>query len=105
MSRRPLISGSPAALLADHATPSRQPLGRMLVHPFGKLRRAHHAGLHRDLGEVRCGDDLLVTIRGRSEAAKHCDDLDHATLPPSLRRTLVPLGCWSTASVGGKMLS
>jgi hypothetical protein len=44
---------SPAVLFAN-AAPCRQALGRMLLHPLGKLRRAHQAGLHRDVSEVRC---------------------------------------------------
>ncbi|KGJ65665.1 hypothetical protein BJA5080_02310 [Bradyrhizobium diazoefficiens SEMIA 5080] len=95
--------------MPDHATPSREALGRMLVHPFGKLRRAHHAGLHRNVGEVRRGDDLLVTIGGRGEAAKHGNDLDHdrfSTLPPPTARPIVVVSCRSlTGSAGGKMLS
>ena len=34
----------------------------MLLHPLGELRRAHQAGLHRDVSEVRGGDGLLVAI-------------------------------------------
>jgi hypothetical protein len=40
------ILNSPAILFADHAAPRRQALGRMLLHPLRKLRRAHQAGLH-----------------------------------------------------------
>jgi hypothetical protein len=58
----PLASVAPAGLLPDHATPSRQALGRMLVRPFGALGRAHQARLHRHVSEVRRGDDLLATI-------------------------------------------
>ena len=31
---------SPTILIADHAAPCREALRRMLLHPFGKLRRA-----------------------------------------------------------------
>ncbi len=86
----------------------------MLVHPLGELRRAHQAGLHRDVGEVRGGDDLLVAICRRRETAEHGDDRDHDRRSPSLRRALAPptvcligaLSCCSlTGSAGGKMLS
>ena len=50
----------PAILFANHAAPCRQAVGRMLLHPLGELRRAHQAGLHRDVSEVRGGDGLLV---------------------------------------------
>ncbi len=53
---------SPAILFAEHAAPCRKPLGRMLLHPLGELRRTHQAGLHRDVSEVRGGDGLLVAI-------------------------------------------
>jgi len=53
---------SPAILFAYHAAPCRKALGRMLLHPLGELRRAHQAGLHRDVSEVRGGDGLLVAI-------------------------------------------
>src|ERR1700716_2643989 len=76
---------SPATLFANHAGPCRQALGRMLLHPLGELRRAHPAGLHRDVSEVRCGDGLLAAIRRRGETAEHGDDLDHDRTTPSLR--------------------
>jgi hypothetical protein len=86
----------------------------MLVHPLGELRRAHQAGLHRDVGEVRGGDDLLVAVYRRRETAEHGDDLDHDRRPPSLRWALAlptvcligALSCCSLiGSAGGKMLS
>ena len=80
---------SPAALFADHAAPRRQAFCRMLLHPVGKLRRSHQAGLHRDVGEVRGGDGLFVAICRRGETAQHGDDLDYDRRPPSLR--LAPL--------------
>src|SRR3954451_20583000 len=98
------ISGAPAALLTDHAAPSCQALGRMLVHPLGELWCAHQAGLHRDLGEVRRGDDLLVTTGPRGEATKYGNNLDHERLLPSLRRGLAPVSS-PAGSFGGKMLS
>jgi len=76
---------SPAILFADHATPRRQALGWMLLHPLGELRRAHQAGLHRDLSEVRGGDGLLVAICRRGQTAEHGDDLDHDRTTPSPR--------------------
>jgi hypothetical protein len=76
---------SPAVLLANHAAPCRQALGRMLVHPLGELRRAHQAGLHRDIGKVRGGDGLLVANCRRRETTEHGDYLDHDKRPPSLR--------------------
>jgi hypothetical protein len=76
---------SPAILFANHAAPCRQALGRMLLHPLGELRRAHKAGLHRDVSEVRGGDGLLAAIRRRGETAEHGDDLDHDRTTPSLR--------------------
>ena len=85
----PSTLSSPAILFTNYAAPCRQALGRMLLHPFGELRRAHQAGLHRDFGEVRRGDSLFVAIRGSGEAAEHGDDLDHAR-PPSPRRALTP---------------
>src|SRR3954454_953829 len=101
----PPILNSPADLLADHAAPPGEALGRMLVHPFGELRRAHQARLHRDVGEVGCGDGLLMAVRWRGEVAEHGNDLDHARLPPSLRRAEAPLDRSPTGSAGGKMLS
>jgi hypothetical protein len=104
---------SPAILFADHAAPCRQALGRMVLHPLGELRRAHQAGLHRDVGEVRSGDGLLVAICRGGETAEHGDDSDHESAP-SVRWTLAPLtvrptdplSCSSLAgSAGGKMLS
>ena len=53
---------SPAILFTNHAAPCRQALVRMLLHPLGELRRAHQAGLHRDVSEVRGGDGLLAAI-------------------------------------------
>jgi hypothetical protein len=76
--------GSPAFLAADNASPCRKTLGRMLLHPLGELRRAHQAGLHRNISEVRGGDGLLVAICRSRETAEHSDDLDHER-PPSLR--------------------
>jgi hypothetical protein len=40
------ILDSLTVLSADHATPCRQAIGRMLLHPVSELRRAHQAGLH-----------------------------------------------------------
>jgi hypothetical protein len=82
---------SPAILFANHAAPCRQALGGMLLHPLGELRRAHQAGLHRHVSEVRRGDDLLVAICRRGETAEHRDDLDHDRRTPSLGWTLAPL--------------
>ena len=76
---------SPAILFADHAAPCRKTLGRMLLHLLGELRRAHQAGLHRDVSEVRGGNGLLVAICRRGETAEHGDDLDHDRRTPSLR--------------------
>src|SRR5712691_7175345 len=86
-SRGKLLStlNSPAILFADHAAPRRQALGRMLLHPLRELRRAHQAGLHRDVSEVRGGDGLLAAICRRGETAEHGDDLDHDRTTPSLR--------------------
>ena len=84
--RMPLSTlSSPAILSANHAAPCRQALSRMLLHPLGELRRAHQAGLHRDLSEVRGGDGLLVAIRRRGETTEHGDDLDHDRTTPSTR--------------------
>jgi hypothetical protein len=74
--------GSPAIPFANHAAPCCQALGRMLLHPLGELRRAHQAGLHRNVSEVRGGDGLLVTICRRGETAEHSDDLDHDRRTP-----------------------
>jgi hypothetical protein len=60
----PSALSSPAVLFADHAAPFRKALGRMLLHPLSQLRRAHQAGLHRDVSEVRGGHGLLVAISG-----------------------------------------
>ena len=76
---------SPAILFADQAAPCRQALGGMLLHPLRELRRAHQAGLHRNVGEVRGGDGLLVATCRRGETAEHGDDLDHDTGLPPLR--------------------
>jgi hypothetical protein len=91
--RGKLIStlSSPAILFANHAAPCRQALGGMLLHPLGELRRAHQAGLHRDVSEVRGGDGLLVAICRRGETAEHGDDLYHDRRTPSLRWALAPL--------------
>ena len=81
---KPLLLLSAPAISATHyAAPSGETLGRMLPHPFGKLRRAHQAGLHRHIGEVRRGDGLLMTIGRRGEAAQHGDDADHDRKAPS----------------------
>ena len=92
-SRGKLLStlNSPAILFADHAAPCRQALGGMLLHPLGELRRAHQAGLHRDVSEVRGGDGLLVAICRRGETAEYGDDLDHDRKIPWLRWALAPL--------------
>jgi hypothetical protein len=37
---------SPTILFANHASPSRQALGGMLLHPLRESRGAHQAGLH-----------------------------------------------------------
>jgi hypothetical protein len=71
------ILSSPAIQFANHTAPCRQTLGGMLLHPLGELRRAHQAGLHRDVSEVRGGVGLLVAICRRGETAEHRDDLDH----------------------------
>jgi hypothetical protein len=68
---------SSALSFADLAAPSRKALGRMLLHPVGKLRCSHHAGLYRNVSEVRRSDGLLVAIRRRGEAAEHGDNLNH----------------------------
>ena len=73
---------SPAILIADHAAPCREALRRMLLHPFGKLRRAYQAGLHRDVSEVGGGDGLLVAICRRRQAAEHGNDLNHEKASP-----------------------
>jgi hypothetical protein len=78
--------GSPARPLSEFAAPSRKALGWMLFHPVGKLRCSHHAGLHRDVGEVRRRDGLLVAIRRHGEAAEHGDYLDHEKAPLLLDR-------------------
>jgi hypothetical protein len=83
--------GSPAIPFANHAAPCCQALGRMLLHPLGELRRAHQAGLYRNLSEVRGGDGLLVAICRRGETAEHSDDLDHDRRTPSRRWALAPL--------------
>jgi hypothetical protein len=62
----------------------------MLLHPLGELRRAHQARLHRDLSEVRGGDDLLVAICRRSETAEHSNDFYHE-ITPSLQQELALL--------------
>src|SRR5262249_41024212 len=101
----PFTLSSPAALFTDHTTPCREALGRMLLHPVGKLRRAHQARLHGDISKVRCGDDLFAAICRTRKTAEHGDDLDHDK-PRSLRSTLAPnAGASLTGSAGGKMLS
>src|SRR5258705_9557661 len=104
---------SPAILFANHATPCRQALGGMLLHPLGELRRAHQTGLHRHVSEVRGGDGLLVAICRRRETAEHRDDRDHDRIP-SPRWTSAPMCIWladalsrcsRTGSDGGKTLS
>jgi hypothetical protein len=87
-----LLLSSPAILLAQHAAPGCKALGRMLLHPIGELRRAHQAGLHRHIREVRGGDHLLAAICRRGETAEHGDDLDHDRGPPSLRQALLVTG-------------
>jgi len=62
----------------------------MVLHPLSELRRTEQAGLHRDAGEVRGGDGLLVAICRRGQAAERGDDLDHERAP-SLRWALAPL--------------
>jgi hypothetical protein len=37
---------APTILFADHASPRREALGGVLLHPLGELRRAHQTGLH-----------------------------------------------------------
>src|SRR5215469_13867703 len=104
---------SPAALFADHAAPCCEALGRMLLHPVGKLRRAHQAGLHRDVGEIRGGDGLLVATCRRRQTAEHGDDRDHEKAPSLpwalalaiVRRTGALSLCSRTGAAGGKTLS
>jgi hypothetical protein len=72
----------------DHAAPCRKALGRVALHPIGELRRAHQAGLHRDVGEVRGRDGLFVASCRRRKTAEHGDDLDHERAP-SLRSAFV----------------
>src|SRR5262249_44382933 len=106
----PLVTlSSPAALFADHTTPCRQALDRMLLHPVGELRRPHQAGLHGDVSEVGCGDDLLAAICRSRKTAEHGDDLDHDKTP-SLRQAPASSIAGAadaslTGSAGGKMLS
>ena len=71
---------SPAILFADHTAPRQQLLGGMLLHPFGEPRGTNQAGLQREVGEVRGGDDLLVAICRRGETAKYGNDLDQGTV-------------------------
>ena len=89
--KAPSTLSSPAILFANHAAPCREALGGMLLHPLGELRRAHQAGLHRDVSEVRGGNNLLAAICRRGETAEHGDDLDHDMTTPSLRWVLAPL--------------
>jgi hypothetical protein len=85
----------------------------MLLHPIGELRRTHQA-VHRDIGEIRRGDDLLVARCWRGNSTEHGDDLDHDVRSASLRRDLKLLtaspsdglsGCGLNRPPGGKMLS
>src|SRR5229473_1393492 len=92
---------SPAILFTNYAAPCRQALGPMLVHPLCELRRAHQAGLHRDVGEVRGGDGLLVAICRRGEIAEHGDDLDHDWRAPSLRCAFARMILMALATVRG----
>ena len=71
-------------VFTDDTTPCPKALGRMLLHPIGKLWRAYQAGLHRHVSEVRRGNGLLMAICRRGETAEHGDDLNHDS-PPSLR--------------------
>ena len=100
---------SPALSFAELAAPPRKALGRMLLHPISELRCSHHAGLHRDVSEVRRSHGLLAAICWRGEAAEHGDNFNHDGRPPSPRWALAPLGavssCSLTESVAGKMLS
>src|ERR1043165_967343 len=100
-----MLLDPPAFLLADYAAPGGEALGGMLVHPLGKLRRAHQAGLHRDLGEVRGGHELFVTIGRRGEAAENGNDLDHDSRLPSPLPAVDLSGFALAGSPGGKMLS
>ena len=70
--------------VADHAAPCHQTLGRMILHPIGELRRTHQAGLHRDIGEIRGRDGLLVAISRIGETPDDGDYLDDKSTP-SLR--------------------
>src|SRR6516162_1935714 len=106
----PFTLSSPATLFADHTAPCREALGRMLLHPVGKLRRAHQARLHRDVSEIRGGDEPLVAISRRRQTAEHGDDLDHEKdssllWPMPLRLAVAPSCRLLTGSVGGKTLS
>jgi hypothetical protein len=74
---------------ANHAPPFHQAPRGMLFHPLGELRRAHQAGLHRNVGEVRRDDDLLVTTCRRGDTAERCDDLDHEGKPTSPRWAMI----------------
>src|SRR4029079_7665656 len=60
-----------AIQFTDLAAPGHQALGWMLLHPLGKPRGAHQAGLHRDISQVRGGDSLFVAICRRGETAEH----------------------------------
>ena len=64
------------------AAPRRKPFGWMVLHPIGKLRSAHQAGLHRDVGEVGRGNGLLVAGGRISQGAENGDDLNHQIAPP-----------------------
>ena len=78
--------GSPARPLSEFAAPSRKALGWMLLHPVSKLRCTHHAGLHRDVSEIRRRDGLLVAICRRGQTAENGDYLDHEKPPLLLDR-------------------
>lgn len=69
-------SNSAAILPADDATPSCKSFRRILLHPLGELGRAHHARLHRYLGEIRAGNGPLTAISRKRKAAEHGDNCD-----------------------------
>jgi hypothetical protein len=74
----------PATRFADHAATCREALGRMLLHPFGELRRAHQAGAQREISKVGGGDDKLAAVRGRGQTAQYRNDLYQFQTPPSI---------------------
>jgi hypothetical protein len=45
----------------------------MLLHPLGELRRAHQAGLYRDVRKVGHPDELFTTGVRRGQRAKNRD--------------------------------